>query len=117
MKKVFTIALAVLMAALFVVGCSKDGSDNPLVGKWQRNSDYTYKTTITFNSDGTYDEHFVWNQNTGEANEQHGTWSYDEMSRILVKGSGSYYVHTLTSSTLVLLYMDGDTYGTFTKIR
>lgn len=117
----YLMLLLVLSLGITFTACNNDddGTDGggkiTIVGKWVDSDG-----TVTFGSDGSYRE----DGNDGQY--RVGTYSYNPNSTILVvnvkaiagnNGSyqSTYIVQTLTSSTLVLLYSDGDVKGYFTR--
>lgn len=116
---VWTIILVVIIS---LSSCSKDEHGGDLiVGTWY---DETSLTTLVLGSDGSYNL-----KNTsipGLPQYRKGTYSYNASQQLLsinvvaVEGENSayqktYIVQTLTESTLVLLYMDGDVEGYYTR--
>lgn len=107
--------------SLTFVSCGGDDNDESsfnkasIVGTW--GDSYG---TITFGKDGSYRE------NGYDGQYRIGTYSYNSSTSTVVvnvkaiAGNNSayqntYLVQTLTSTTLVLLYLDGDVKGYFTR--
>ncbi|MGM9861093.1 MAG: hypothetical protein ACI30W_00710 [Muribaculaceae bacterium] len=116
----YMMLLFVATLSLTFASCSDNDDDDPqggasIVGKWVDG-----ETTLTFGSDGSYRE-------DGSLGQYRiGTYSYSAASSLLfvdvvaIEGMNSayrqtYVVQTLTSSTLVLLYTEGDVKGRYTR--
>lgn len=114
--------LLVTTFSLTFVSCGGDDDDEPddyktsIVGTWKDSYG-----TITFGKDGSYRE----DGNDGQY--RIGTYSYNSNTSTVVVSvkaiagnnnayQNTYFIQTLTSSTLVLLYTDGDVKGYFTRI-
>lgn len=105
------------MLSAGIVSCSKnDDEDNLIVGTWVDGS-----KTLTLGSDGSY-----YSSVSTPPQSRKGTYSYNPDQKLLtvnvvaVAGQNgaykqTYIVQTLTSSTLVLLYTDGDVEGYYTR--
>ncbi len=113
--------LLITTFSLTFVSCGGDDDDEPgvnkisIVGTWGDNYG-----TITFGKDGSYRE----DSNDGQY--RIGTYSYNSNTSTVavnvkaIAGNNSayqrtYLIQTLTSSTLVLLYTDGDVKGYFSR--
>jgi len=126
MKKYYYFLLSLLMMALLCVGfisCDDDDDDtvrgSSIVGTWVDGS-----TTMVLGSDGSYNLTDTSIPNIPQY--RRGTYSYNKAQKLLtvnvvaVAGQNgaykdTYIVQTLTSSTLVLLYSDGDVEGYYTR--
>ena len=129
-RKRFFGLLAVLMLALLSVGlvsCSDDDDDGgggsagnaEIVGIWVDG-----KKTMVLGSDGSYN---MTDTSMGDKTQyRKGTYSYNPVQGLFaldvpaVPGQNSayrqtYIVQTLTQTTLVLLYKDGDIEGYYTR--
>ena len=120
MKRFITlfISLLVLGAILFsTVGCSEENSSDSIVGVW-KNGDIT----MTLGKDGSYLSEYRGNY----PQVRKGTYSYNPTQKLMVihvmavAGSNGAYsdtfiVQTLTETTLVLLYTDGDVEGYYIR--
>ena len=121
-----------MMVAVVNVGIASCGGDddvtppiestNPLVGIWERSEMIQgdkVVTTLTFNKDNTYSE--VSRIGKAISNSESGKYSYDADAKCLVTipNNGSrtwtYYVRSITSSTLVLVFEDYSGSITYTK--
>lgn len=108
-----------------VFACGSDNDDTPkdnnsgIVGTWEDGS-----TSVTFGSDGSYN--LVDTSVPNIPQYRKGTYSYNETQKLLVVNvvavqgqNGAYQqtfiVQTLTATTLVLLYTDGDVEGYYTR--
>ncbi len=126
MKKIFSFLTLSLLIITFI-SCNKESiSNNKIVGTWKSST----QVTITFGSDGSY---YRTLGPEGLHTYHKGTYSYNEDQCILVtninetsfsdgttfydSSTQTYIVQTLTETTLVLLYTDGDSAGYFTKIK
>lgn len=115
--------MLVMVLSISMASCGSDDddleSDNGIVGVWQDG-----KEVMTLGKDGSIylETYYV----AGPAYHQKGTYSYNPDSKMMVvdivavPGQNSaykatYIVQTLTSSTLVLLYTDGDVRGYYTR--
>lgn len=119
--KILLIA-AFALTTLFFGGCKKTTAEDPgktLVGKWTQTGGYSYNSEHpdiwTFSASGNgktqYWQWQDWDMTIGKYVEGRNTsWSYDDVSKTLVFG-WTYYVQTLTNSTLVLIDNDGDNYS------
>ena len=115
--------IAILLSFTFTA-CDKDNEDESdyttIVGEWQDGS-----TTLILGSDGSYTS--INKSIPSHTQYRRGTYSYNSKQGLLiinVKASnenGAYQqtlvVQTLTKSTLVLLYTDGDVEGYYERIK
>lgn len=131
MKKNLLKWTTILMVAIVSVGFSSCGGDNDsddynpeanksgIIGTWVDGS-----TTVTFGSDGSYN--LTDTSIPSITQYRHGTYTYDSKLGIVtvdveaVEGQNGayqqiYIVQTLTATTLVLLYVDGDVEGYYTR--
>ncbi|MDE7387587.1 MAG: hypothetical protein K2N28_10690 [Muribaculaceae bacterium] len=126
MKKTYRFFSTILCIMLLIVGataCSSDDDDisnsagTSIVGKWRDGS-----KVMTLGTDGSYRSDL--NDKYGQY--RVGTYSYNPSNSLMtinvkaVEGQNGAYqqtliVQTLTSSTLVLLYADGDVEGYYTR--
>lgn len=116
-KKLIVLSI-ILALVLSLSSCSKE--DNSLiVGTWVDGS-----TTMVLGSDGSYN--LTDTSIPGLPQYRRGTYSYNPSQQLLsinvvaIEGENSAYqnvfiVQTLTESTLVLLYTDGDVEGYYTR--
>ena len=125
MKKVLRFSLAFLFVVMILTSCKKDSSSasstNLIVGTWKDGD-----TTMKLGSDGSYLRYYGSSPYGSESQYRKGTYSYSASSNLIVVNvvavpnhngayQDTYIVQTLTSSTLVLLYPDGDVEGYYTK--
>lgn len=120
-KLLFIILCGIMIATLYsACGSDDDSSDNAsIVGTWGDGS-----KTVIFGSDGSYN--LTDNSVPSITQYRKGTYSYNTSQNLLtinvqaVTGQNgayqqTYIVQTLTSTTLVLLYIDGDVEGYYTR--
>lgn len=123
MKKNLFNWIAMMMMVIVCVGfasCSKGGDSEgegvSIVGEWVDNN-----TTLVFKKDGSYYR----SSGANDPTPQSGTYSYNPAQSTLVVNvkatdwnnayQRTYVVQTLTATTLVLMYTDGDVMGYFTR--
>ena len=123
MEKFFN--YTVMLIAMFVMGftftaCSEDEEDElPIAGKWVNGH-----KIMELGKNGSYHSY----QDDGsQYSHREGTYSYNPSQSLMIvnvpasskNGNGDYsqtfIVHTLTNTTLVLLYTDGDVQGYYTR--
>jgi hypothetical protein len=126
-KKNFWYTLSFMFVAIFTLGFLSCGSDNDaggnggvsIVGTWVNGS-----TTMTLGKNGSYN--LTDTSVPGIIQKRQGTYSYNANNSLMtvnvvaVAGQNGAYQHTyivqtLTSTTLVLLYTDGDVEGYYTR--
>ncbi len=131
-KKYLWYILTFIMVSIFTIGVSSCGGDGDneegyngengkvsIVGRWVDGS-----TTMTLGKDGSYN--LTNTSIPGITQYRTGTYFYNSNQSLLsvnvvaVEGQNSayqqtYIVETLTESTLVLLYLDGDVEGYYTR--
>lgn len=118
--------MLVAIVSVCFISCSKDDDDNgiggskvSIVGTWVDGA-----TTMILGSDGSYN--LTNTSIPGIPQYRKGTYSYNPgqsfltVNVIAIEGHNSayqrtYIVQTLTASTLVLLYTDGDVEGYYTR--
>ncbi len=123
--KNYWMILAIALISLCTISCGSDDDNNKenngisIVGTWVDGS-----TTIVFGSDGSYN---LTNTSVPSIPQyRKGNYSYNASQNLLtinvqaVTGQNgayqqTYIVQTLTSTTLVLLYIDGDVEGYYTR--
>lgn len=118
-SSLFVILAVVMMSACFI-SCGDDDSDDgkiSIVGTWVDGI-----KTMKLGSDGSYYSTI----NTSIPQYRKGSYSYNSSQGLMtvnveaVKGQNgayqdTYIVQTLTETTLVLLYTDGDVEGYYTR--
>ena len=117
--------LTMMLIAIFVIGiifnaCNKDDSDDnsiSIVGKWVDGH-----KIMELGKSGSYYSYY-----DNDNQKREGTYSYNANQSLLIvnipasskNGNGAYkqtyIVQTLTKTTLVLLYTDGDVQGYYTR--
>lgn len=116
-KKLIVLSI-ILALVLSLSSCSKE-ENSLIVGTWVDGS-----TTMVLGSDGSYN--LTDTSIPGLPQYRRGTYSYNPSQQLLsinvvaIEGENSAYqnvfiVQTLTESTLVLLYTDGDVEGYYTR--
>lgn len=116
-KKLIVLSI-ILALVLSLSSCSKE-ENSLIVGTWVDGS-----TTMVLGSDGSYN--LTDTSIPGLPQYRRGTYSYNSSQQLLsinivaVEGENNAYqnvfiVQTLTESTLVLLYTDGDVEGYYTR--
>lgn len=116
-KKLIVLSI-ILALVLSLSSCSKE-ENSLIVGTWVDGS-----TTMVLGSDGSYN--LTNTSIPGLPQYRRGTYSYNPSQQLLsinvvaIEGENSAYqnvfiVQTLTESTLVLLYTDGDVEGYYTR--
>jgi len=119
--------LLVIILVFTFTSCDKDDDENnnidnvTIVGEWQDGT-----TTLKFGSDGSYlltdrsiPTHIQYRRGTYSYNSKQGLLSINV--KAVPNENGAYQqtliVQTLTKSTLVLLYTDGDVEGYYERIK
>lgn len=113
-----TIIMVVCVSVCFASCSSDDDEKTGIVGTWVDGS-----TTMVLGSDGSYN--LTDTSYDSITQYRRGTYSYNSKQGLLtinVVASGqnnayqqTYIVQTLTATTLVLLYTDGDVQGYYTR--
>lgn len=114
---ILSMLLCVMMFGTLMTSCSDDDSDNSpsIVGRWVDGDE-----TLTLGKDGSY------RLDSTDGQYRVGTYSYNPSTSLMVINvkavpgmNGAYQqtliVQTLTSTTLVLMYTDGDVEGYYTR--
>lgn len=126
-KKYFMSILAIMMVALLSLGFTSCGDDDELkgnasiAGNWVSGNE-----TLQLGSSGSYYSYYGSNPTGSDSQYRKGTYSYNPSQNLLVINiaavanhngayTQTYIVQTLTKTTLVLLYTDGDVKGYYTR--
>lgn len=120
-KWLYAIFIAVMSLSLLSCGDHEEETDASIVGTWVQGN-----ITLTFGKDGSYKVTNITVLDSGKiTTKQNGTYSFNSNSGLLVVNVSegkdniayqrTYIVQTLTSTTLVLLYTDGDVNGYYTR--
>lgn len=112
----FIIAILTLLSC---ASCIKEDDENLLVGTWKRSTNIYMK----LGEDGSYYSYIDPDPYSADGQYRKGSYSYDETTKTMVidiyaipnhnnASTRTYYVQTLTSSTLVLLDLsNGEAYS------
>ena len=114
--------MMIVMLSLSYVSCGDDDEeDSGIAGTWVND----YKT-MQLGRDGSYYSYYG-SSPTGSASQyRKGSYSYNQSMKLMTVNivavpnhnnayQNTYIVQTLTSTTLVLLYTDGDVEGYYTR--
>lgn len=124
-KSILFSVFAMMMVVMFSVGLTACGDDSEsddevtIAGKWV----YGHKI-LELGKSGSYHEY---DDNGDQYSHREGSYSYNADQSLMIVNipasskngnqaySQTYIVYTLTKTTLVLLYTDGDTKGYYTR--
>lgn len=126
-KKYFMSILAIIMVVMLGFTFTSCGDDDELksnasiAGNWVRGNE-----TMQLGSNGSYYSYYGSDPTGSDSQYRKGTYSYNPSQNLLVVNiaavtnhnsayTQTYIVQTLTKTTLVLLYTDGDVKGYYTR--
>jgi len=119
-KFLFSLILSLFFSLTFVA-CGDDDYDNNIMGTWVDGN-----KTMQLGSNGSYYLYYGNNPNGSESQYRKGTYSYNAGEGLMTVNiqevpnhnsayQRTYIVQTLTETTLILLYTDGDVEGYYTR--
>lgn len=124
MKETLKLLLCSLLISgivLTFVACGDDDNENSIVGTWIAGN-----KTMQLGNNGSYYLYYGNNPTGSESQYRKGTYSYNAGQGLMTVNiqdvpdhnsayQRTYIVQTLTATTLVLLYTDGDVEGYYTR--